>query len=94
MLTTTTPPPSPAHAWSPVGGTVWEGLRGVALLEKVCHWGQAWRFQKPTLFPDVSFYLMFVDEDVSSQLLHQCYPCLPAAMLQAMMAMDSDPLKP
>ena len=32
-----------------VGGTVWEGLRGVALLEQVCHWVWALRFQKPTL---------------------------------------------
>lgn len=26
------------RAWSPVGGTVSKGLRGMALLEKVCHW--------------------------------------------------------
>jgi hypothetical protein len=25
-------------AWSPVGGTVWEGLECVTLLEEVCHW--------------------------------------------------------
>jgi hypothetical protein len=25
------------NAWSPVSGTVWEGLRGVALLEEMCH---------------------------------------------------------
>ena len=32
-------------ACSPVGGTFWEGLRGVALLEEVCHWKQVLRFQ-------------------------------------------------
>jgi hypothetical protein len=26
------------NTWFPVGGTVWEGLEGVALFEKVCHW--------------------------------------------------------
>ena len=32
------------NAWSPVGGTVWEGLGGVALLKEVCHWGGLWSF--------------------------------------------------
>jgi hypothetical protein len=26
------------YSWFPVGGTVWEGLGGVALKE-MCHWG-------------------------------------------------------
>ena len=39
------------NAWPPVGGTVWEGLGGVALLEKMCHWGWALRFLKLTPFP-------------------------------------------
>ena len=26
------------NAWSPVGGTIWKGLGGVALLEKMCQW--------------------------------------------------------
>lgn len=31
---------------APVIGTVWKGLGGVALKEKVCHWEWAWQFQK------------------------------------------------
>ena len=27
------------NTWSPVGGTIGEGLGGVALSEEVCHWG-------------------------------------------------------
>lgn len=34
----------------PVGRTVWEGLWDMDLLEKMCHWGQALRFQNPTAF--------------------------------------------
>ena len=31
----------------PAGGTVWEELGGVALLEEVCHWKWALRFKEP-----------------------------------------------
>jgi hypothetical protein len=27
------------NAWSAAGRTIWEGLRGVALLEEECHYG-------------------------------------------------------
>lgn len=30
----------------PIGGTVLEGLAGVVVLEELCHWGWALRFQK------------------------------------------------
>ena len=33
------------NAWSPVGGTVWKGFGGVALLEEVCPRGRALRLQ-------------------------------------------------
>lgn len=29
------------QSWFPVGGTVWGGLRGVALLEDACQWRSA-----------------------------------------------------
>ena len=57
---------------------VWEGLGGVVLLEKVCHWGWVLRFQKLTpdlvsdsvslslsLFPSVS-----VSVSLSLSFLH------------------------
>lgn len=40
------------NVWSKVDETVWEGLRGMVLLGKMCHWGQAMRFQKPISYPD------------------------------------------
>ena len=40
------------NAWSPVGGTIWVGLGGVALLEEVCVTeSKALRFQKVHTIP-------------------------------------------
>ena len=36
--------------WSSVGRTVWEGLGGVVLLKKLCHWRWALRFQNSLPF--------------------------------------------
>lgn len=49
-------------ALSPLSGTVWEGLGAVALLEEVCCWERALRFQKPTPLPDSSLDLMVVSK--------------------------------
>lgn len=38
------------NSCSTVGEIVWEGLKGVALLEEVCHWGWALSFKKPMSF--------------------------------------------
>ena len=35
-------------------GTVWEGLGGVALMEELCHWGWALRFEKAPAIPNAS----------------------------------------
>lgn len=77
------------NIWSPVNGTIWEGLGGVALLEEVCFWGQALRFEKPTPFPVKFLCLLLIDGYMSYQLLFQCPACLLAAMLPARMVMDS-----
>lgn len=29
--------PIGSETWSPFGGTTWEGLRGVTVLEEACH---------------------------------------------------------
>lgn len=44
------------NIWSLVGETVWEGF---GVLETVCHWGVALRFQKALGIPPPSVYLSF-----------------------------------
>ena len=39
--------------WDLFGGTVWQGLRGLPLLEEVCHWEIALRFQKTHIINNV-----------------------------------------
>lgn len=69
---------------------VWEGLRGMALLEEVGQ-GQALRFQKPTLFP-VSFFFCPMLVDVKTVSYCFSHTCLSAARLLTEMIMDSNPL--
>jgi hypothetical protein len=80
------------NAWSLFSGTVWEGLGGVTLLDKICHWGLALEYLKAMLFL-VSFLPNACGSDVSSQQLLQHYACLPAAMVLDKMVRDSSLLE-
>ena len=55
------------NAWSSVGGTVWEGLKDVALLEEVYHCLLG--FQKTSIIRVSSFCLLPVDQYMSFQVL-------------------------
>lgn len=50
------------------GGTVWEGLEGMDFLQEMCHRSGLWGFKSRSQFL-FSLCLMFVFQDVSSQLL-------------------------
>jgi len=53
-------------------------LEGVTLVQEVCHWNQALRFQKPLPSP-VLLCLLPADED--ELLATAPAPCLPACLL-------------
>ena len=61
------------NAWSSGCGTTKERLGHMALLEEVCHWRWALRFEKPS----VSFFLLPVDVDVELSTTSPV-PCLHA----------------
>lgn len=63
-----------SNAWSPVGGTIWVELRGVALLEEVCYWRWALRIQSMlfpigTPSPPLCLYNYFQSENIFITLL-------------------------
>ena len=66
------------NAWSPVNGTVWEGLGGTALLKgwATGEGGAALRSQKPMPGPVSHSLPATYGSSVSSQLLLQCHACL------------------
>lgn len=79
------------NAWPPFGGTVLEGLVDMTLLEEICNWEWALRFQTPR-HSYLSIYLFFPivkRSDVSCELLLHHYACLPTVMLPIMMVMNS-----
>lgn len=51
----------------------------MVLLEELCHWGCALRFQEMQEIPRAfSLCFVLVDQDAKSQLLFQDHACLPA----------------
>ena len=66
-----------------LGRTVYERLKGVALLEEMGLWGQVLRFQKPVPFFVLSSACI---SDISSQ--SASVPCLITAMLPDTMLID------
>ena len=66
------------NAWSPVHGTIWEGLGGVAFLEDVCHSSVDFGVSKTQPVPvSLSLFLLSADPDVELSATSPV-PCLPA----------------
>jgi hypothetical protein len=57
------------NIWYPVIATVWEGLWDVVLLEEVCHWVWAVKFQRP--MPSRVLYprLLSMDQDIKLSVI-------------------------
>jgi hypothetical protein len=70
----------------PVGRLVWEGLGAVSLLK--CYWGWSLWFQKLTPGPIGPVLLVLVDQ--YHRLSVRLSLAVPAAMLPAMVVMDSN----
>ena len=64
------------NVWSSVGGTVWEELEGVALLEEMCQRGKALRYQKPTVFQNYFLCFEVITQDMTSTALSSYIPAL------------------
>ena len=64
------------NTWSPVVGAIYKGPGDVALLEEVCHWRQALRFQKLKPGP-VSLSLPAVCRSRCRTLSYSPASCLP-----------------
>lgn len=62
------------NAWSPLTGSVWEGLGGVARLEEVCQWECLWSFKSPS-HPIGSLCLVVV---ISKRNSNYCFNTMPA----------------
>lgn len=71
------------ESWSPSGGTVWEELGSVTLLEECDTEGVGFEASKARAISS------HAEQAVRPQLLPQCHECLPAAMIPVMMATDS-----
>lgn len=76
------------NTWSPTDGTVWGGLGGLALLEKLCLWVWALKFKSvphPRHFPFPPCFMLMV-QGVSSGLPSSGYACFSNMV-------DSSPLE-
>lgn len=54
------------NTWSPVAGTIWKGLGGVALMEQICHRAGS-EVSKASFHPQYIPCLLLTIQDVSSQ---------------------------
>jgi hypothetical protein len=70
------------NTWTSVG-IAWEGLEDIALLEKMCHWGLALKFQKTARSQYASVCHLLIDQVVNS---HDAYALsswtLPSEMVR------------